>query len=226
MPWQDASCLKPAPGVVYVEMAPYVEKRGELCLPEQVQQMDRADCGIVLACGFERGNASPPKEMEIRPGEMALVEPCRGTWLKDAQFGPYKAKGWVRVYGLSSGNWDEHHPYHWSEAILAVIDDYHTEQKTIRAVGNWLVVKKDKYEESKGGVLLTWQSQRHPGMGTIISAGQKAQKTGYEAGQRIQFPPGLTFDAGYYEMSHAKEFGLDSEDYCILLADNVLAVIE
>lgn len=220
--WEACSCLKPAPGVVYVEMAPYEEKKGEIYLPDETQQRDRADCGVVLACGYERGEQIPPREMEIRAGDRVLVEPYRGTFLKSARFGPYEAKGWVRVYGLASGNWDEHHPVDWRQAILAVLD----EKTTIRAVGRWLFIKRDRLEESKGGILLHDRAQKQSGMGTVVSVGADAAKLGYEPGQRIQFPPGLTYDSGMYDASHAEEFGLDSEDYSFLDSRNVLAIID
>lgn len=220
--WEACSRLHPAPGVVYVEMQGYEEKKGELYLPDETKQRERADCGVVLACGCERGDDLPPREMEIRPGNTVLVEPYRGTFLKNAQFGDYKAKGWVRVYGLASGSWDEYHPTDWRQAILAVLD----EKTTIRATGRWLFVKRDRIEESKGGVLLHDRAQKQSGKGTIVSAGADAQKLGYREGQRIHFPPGLTYDSGMYDVSHAEEFGLDCDDYSFLDSRNVLAVID
>ena len=219
--------LKPAPGIVYVEMAPYEEKRGALFLADETQQRERADAGVVLACGLEREkkeDVQPWREMDIRPGDRVLVEPYRGTWLKGAKFGDYEAKGWVRVYGLASGNWDEYHPTDWRSAILATYDE--TKENSIRATGKWLFIERDKIEESAGGVILTERSQKQSGLATIISVGSSAYKAGYREGMRIQFPPGLTFDAGLYEVSHAKEFGLDSENCAFLDFRNVLAVID
>lgn len=223
--WQACSCLKPAKGIVYVEMSPYEEKRGELFLSDETKQRDRADCGVVLACGYERGDDIPPRDMEVRPGDVVLVEPYRGTWLQNCSFGDYAAEGWVRVYGLASGSWDEVHETSWNDAIMAVIDEYQTKTK-IKAVGKWLFIERDVLQESVGGVLLTDRGQKQSGMATVLSAGAEAQKQGFEEGQRIQFPPGLSYDAGLYDVSHAKEFGLDSENCSFLDFRNVLSVIE
>lgn len=198
-------------------MSGYEEKRGEIYLADETKQRDRADAGTVLSCGYERltGDA-----MEIKAGDRVLVEPYRGIFIKGAQFGEYRAEGWVRVYGLACGNWDEHHPTDWRQGILATIDE-----NKVNATGRWLFVKKDRLQESKGGILLQERAQRQSGMGEIMSAGREASEWGYEAGQRIHFPPGLTFDSGLYEVSHAQEFGLGAEDYAFVDCRNVLGIV-
>jgi co-chaperonin GroES (HSP10) len=231
--WEAASrAIRPNYGVVYVEMAPYIEKRGDLYLSDETKQRDRADCGVVLACGLERGPKWPleapemPIPMEIRPGDKVLVDPYRGIKLQNAQFGEYGAQGWVRIYGLASGDYNEHYPYAWQEVIFAVIDEQKTGKESIRATGKWLFIERDRIKESKGGVLLTDRSAKQSGLATILAVGKEAAAQGYREGMRIHFPPALSYDSGLYEVSHAKEFGLDSDNYAFLDWKNVLSVVE
>ncbi len=96
--------------------------------------------------------------------------------------------------------------------------------KTVKPLGNRILVKRKNAETSRGGILLPESSQEKPKQGEVVAVG-----------------PGKTDDHGYHHKMSVKEgdlvlfssyagtkvsVGDDDHDYLIMSEDDVLAILE
>lgn len=221
--WQAAeSCIRPAPGVVYVEMAHYAESIRSVLLPDFVKQKLRADAGIVIASGKARSKTDHPKDSCLEPpraGTRVLVLPYKGDGYIGFHIGEtYRAQGVVRVYGIASTE-KTLELTDWTDSIVAELESEHR----ARPVGKWVLLRRDPRIKTEMGLELPESQWYRTGKATVVDAGLKAQTdAGLKAGQKVHYKQdAITIDT---EFSQDWLVG-DPSDYCFIKYMDIFSII-
>lgn len=225
--WEVASrSIKPFPGYVYVEMAPYQEKFGVLHLLDDTQRAKRADVGICIAVGADRdpeekiltasGYAETPLPLEVKPGDVCLVDPYRGDMFEGFAAGPYRTKRMVRLYGDASADEFRYRARQVDETIMATVLEEPTKignlaqntapKKRLRPVGRYCLIQREPLPETtSAGVVLPDRERIRRPFATILEASAAAQAHGRMPGMRVQYRQMCAHPLKMYDLELADE---------------------
>lgn len=198
--WRLASeCIFPLHGVTVVEMDSPPEMFRGLYIPSDLEQDLWPDTGTVLA---SNGTA-------LKPGDRVLCHPEDGKWLEEAQFGPYKAKNRVRMFGWAGDSPDAMQRIPWDESILAVMEG----MKIKSLGGRNVLIRRDPVIQEQGGILLDSESTYRSQMATVEMIGDGARDV--KQGDRVVYWSGARLD--FYDES--------DPDLAMIREEHILAVV-
>lgn len=96
--------------------------------------------------------------------------------------------------------------------------------KKIKPLGNRVLVRRTKAQQSKGGIILPDSAQEKPKEGEVIAVGGgkyndqgKIEPVSLKVGERVLFSS--------YSGTEVKALGEEDEEYLILSEDDVLGVM-
>ncbi len=203
--WELANkYLRPAPGVVIVEMLPAPKQIGGILLPEVMRETRTEDeaipgfessVGIVLAVGDHKDPRTGLwVELAVRPGERVLVVDGDGAEFSDFASGPWEAKYKVRIYGRVVPEENDFFslPYQgyceevcYDEGIVAWVDG-----SMIAPTGRNILVRKDPFASmsASGFLVIPDIGQERAPKGTIVAAGPDCDD-GIKEGMRCVYQP-------------------------------------
>lgn len=210
--WQLASkIVRPKNNVLFVEMYPHHKQIGRVVLPSTVGGHLRPDAGTVIAAGYQID--------EVKPGEKVLVLPYNGSWFSDVKFGAYESENELRVYGIASKNEKVYIEEDWNLSVIAVMED-----KRIRPVGQWCLIRRDSLiEKSSGGIQFTEKEKYRSQLATVVYAGTRCT---IQDGSRTMYRGQATvIDLAFLKVRYPELEG-DGSDYAFIKECDLYGVVD
>ncbi len=167
------AAIEAMPGVVIVEMDPWLKAKGEIILPTAVGEHLRPTSGTIISVGYcDWFDLS-----EVRPGDHVLVERMKGRWINGAAFGEYRCQGQLRYYGTLTNDPNARitvNPI--DQGIVAALED------KVKMLGHKVYIKRDPVQATSLGLLLP--SSERNSKATVIAAGPLS---GLQPGDRVLY---------------------------------------
>ena len=197
-------------GRFYAVEFPRHEREGLIYLSDHVQDSLKSDLAVVIAVGPEVG---------LEPGDVVGVRCDFGDWYEDAQFGPYKAEGWVRVYGMAHEFQGESVRVRWDECAPVRIG----KDMELRANGTKVVIRRDPVIRSERGLMLPDDVVYRSCLATVVDAGKGA----YDEKGIFRVPEVKVGDRVHYQPVGIIECSIEGDpDLAVVDCDAISAVIE
>lgn len=203
-----------APWAIVVEMDDWPETSHGLELPTSVQERLRPTTATVIGRGSDWAE-------HVTPGDKVIVDRATGYWFTGFDFGGYEASGQVRVYGTATGASLVPRHYPAIDAVMGVMED-----AGIRAVGRWVLIKRDKPAQTEFGLELPDSQKFRSGKAVVVSGTGRVKGLDIKPGTRVLYNVEAVATTLEGLKDRYPQYEGDAEDYCFIDAREILLVTE
>lgn len=203
-----------APWALAVEMDGWQESLCGFELPSTVQERLRPTTGTLIGVGADWLE-------HVSPGDAVIVDRAVGYWFTGFDFGGYEAHGQVRVYGTGTGASLVPRHYPALDAVMGVMED-----TGIRAVGRWVLIRRDKPHQSEFGLELPDSQKYRSGKAVVVSGTGRVKGLDIEPGSKVLYNVEAVATTLEGLAHRYPQYEGDAEDYCFIDAREILMVTE
>lgn len=203
-----------APWAIVVEMDDWPETSHGLELPEQVKERLRPTTATVIGRGEDWADW-------LSVGDAVVVDRAIGYWFVGFDVGGYEANGQVRVYGTATGASLVPRHYPAIDAVMGVMED-----TGIKAIGRWVLIKREKPAETSFGLELPDSQKYRSGKATVISGTGKTKGLEIGPGSRVVYNVQAVVTTLYGLKDRYPQYEGDADDYCFIDSREILMVTE